>query len=303
MNTAIERGIIPPSRTDIEAANNAALWPESLLISWAKRLGPPILASTGLVIACAPQEVNKPAIVEPAKPTATVTAIPGIGGSEPLATVAPGYPNAKELNDIIKRLNDPSTAGSVSQEEKNMVTLVISVPAQGTATAEAPTPEAVDISKCVFIKDPVICVQGQPRTRPGYEDQITGVEYNDIQGTPINTRAGYFSVAKDNETQKIVGVSINFVDGSTINIRADDLDIANKNSREVKDNEVVAKVGNSGYVSFSTGANIDFQTGKATVPQSFFINNFPKEVTQKSKKLVQSTGGGPNVVVTTKFED
>lgn len=177
-------------------------------------------------------------------------------------------------------------------------------PSSGTGLDEPDgpkSPEAVNQAKCVFIQDPTLCLLGQPRTREGKEDRILAIEYNDIPNTPINTKPGYFSVVKDSSTSNIIGVSVRFSDGVSLNVDANDLVIDNKFSREVAENEVIARVGKSGSISFSPGIPIDKLDQISTLTQSFFENNFPPEVTKKPKKILPAATGSPSYGITDRY--
>lgn len=130
-----------PSEYDKKAAKEAALQPENTLIKnmtrWAAKFALPGTTLFAAACAMAPQEVNRPTFVEPAKtepprPTATVTAAPGIGAAIP--TFEAGNPDAKIVNPIIDRIN---RGENVSQEDLNKVSLAKGAEAQAQATVMA----------------------------------------------------------------------------------------------------------------------------------------------------------------------
>lgn len=122
-----------PSKADIETAHEATLQPESW--SWVRRWAIPtaLTGTTGLLaFACAPQEVKKPAIVEPAQPTATAEAratATAIGVGQVLVPTG-----NKEIDDIGQRL---VRGEKVDESDILKWNAAISARAESTATAEA----------------------------------------------------------------------------------------------------------------------------------------------------------------------
>lgn len=206
-----------PTQDDKDAAVEAALNPErSLLPKWALRFA---ISGTGLfAIACnstIPQELNKPAIIEPAKPAATAT--PGgveAAGLTPTATVVAQEaqktptPEAKaefcgflpaEYSNLLR-----PNYGEYSNGEKKLTGLVarvpIGVPVIARQAGKAAKIKTSEIRTTITISnpdDPTMTTQiisGRIRANNMLEeDVIVGEELGYVESEPENPNDINFS--------------------------------------------------------------------------------------------------------------